>query len=183
MILVGVTGYKRSGKDSIAHFLERDWGFQRYALADPIKVIAMDVFDLTAAQVEGINYDREQVLPDWDFSVRHALQRIGTELGRELHEDTWVRYLMRRLEHDQPDRAVISDVRFLNEAVALKEAGAHIWRVHRPGIECSDSHASEQFIDKIPADTEIFNSSTLGTLEALVSRYARGVVPKAFEDA
>lgn len=53
MNLIGICGRARSGKDTIANILVKEFGFTRVALADPIKRAARDFFDLTWEQCWG----------------------------------------------------------------------------------------------------------------------------------
>lgn len=172
MRIIGLTGKKRSGKDTVGQMLRATFGFESYALAGPVKQIGMSVYGLTRRQVDGLDgYDREEVLPEWGCSVRHILQRIGTELGREIHEDTWVRKMVARFEQLEGGDCVgvvVTDVRFPNEAEAIRAAGGEVWRISRPSVESSgDTHASETSIDLIRPDWLIHNT---GTLEDLAVR-------------
>jgi hypothetical protein len=45
-MLIGISGIKRSGKDTIANVLIKDFGFKKIAFADKLKDICARVFDL-----------------------------------------------------------------------------------------------------------------------------------------
>lgn len=168
-MIIGLCGHKRTGKDTIAAILVENHGFEQIALADPIKEIAMLMFGWDFHMVYGIEYDREQIIPAWGFSVRHALERIGTELGRELHSEVWIRKALRRAENSTKQGVVISDVRFHNEVKAIRDVYGIIWKVERPGFEGDAAHASEMEIDDIRGDRTIVNDGTLLDLKAKVS--------------
>lgn len=53
MNIVGVTGQAGSGKDEIANHLVKKHGFQKLALADPIKRLGLNVFEFDAIQLWG----------------------------------------------------------------------------------------------------------------------------------
>jgi hypothetical protein len=53
MNLIGLTGYARSGKDTVADILVRNHGWAKIALADPIKRICQDVFCFSESQLWG----------------------------------------------------------------------------------------------------------------------------------
>ncbi len=101
--------------------------------------------------------------PDDEFYLtpRHALQQIGTEVGRAIDSDVWVRYTMNVAERllgsegrrsynrtkgvfDNRDSSgrlfrcevkgvVISDCRFKNEFAVIRKAGGQLVRINRPG--------------------------------------------------
>ncbi|MEU3050904.1 hypothetical protein ABZ705_31150 [Streptomyces sp. NPDC006984] len=94
--------------------------------------------------------------------VRQMLQRLGTEGGRAiLGEDVWVDALFRDYEiWDRP--TVITDVRFPNEAQAIKRRGGLVVQVVRPGVNpIQDSaHISERALDGWTFDAQLVNDGT-----------------------
>ncbi len=119
-MILGITGYKRHGKDSVC---EAVCAFEprarRIALADPLKAIAREVYGLSVEQTDG---DLKESLDErWGLSARQIMQRLGTEVARSIHADTWVRYLLAQItKHPQNTLWVVPDVRFMNEALALR---------------------------------------------------------------
>ncbi|EJT0117324.1 hypothetical protein NVX19_003600 [Salmonella enterica] len=56
------------------------------------------------------------------ISPRKMLQLVGTELGRQLvHERIWLIILEQSIAKDDPDVAVVTDVRFPNEGELIRE--------------------------------------------------------------
>lgn len=189
MTIIGVCGRKRHGKDTVGAFLTREHGYQRIAFADPIKRIAMDIYGLTYDQCYG---DLKEVEDErWGTTPRFIMQHLGTEMGRTIHEDTWVRYAFATIERSRAGEAVdifdesargfvrktfapdtnwvITDVRFLNEAAAVENGGGQVWKVIRPGMKGdSDTHASEVGVDLIKPTLTIPNDGTLEDLYAHV---------------
>jgi dephospho-CoA kinase len=55
-MIIGLTGYARTGKDTVASVLVKDFGFERIAFADPIREL---LYELNP-KVNGI-YLREMV--------------------------------------------------------------------------------------------------------------------------
>lgn len=156
----------RSGKGAIGEILARE-GWIQMGFADPVKQMAMELFNLTVDQVYGYNgYDRERELPEWGMSVRQILQQLGTEVGRSIHPDVWIRHAIRRwtprLERGQD--VVVSDLRFVNEAKAVHWDGGKVWGVGRPGYVALTDHASERDYPKIPKDHVIVNDGDLSAL-------------------
>jgi hypothetical protein len=93
------------------------------------------------------------VLPSWvvaeDGKPRTILQWWGTDYRRAQDVNYWVRQLMERLNREQPDVALITDVRFPNEVDAIHRAGGLVVKVTRttaPDIVVP-GHASEDSLD------------------------------------
>jgi len=95
--IIGICGQKRHGKDTVGSMLQGEQRGTPIAFADPIKRIAMDLYGFSYAQC----YGDEKEIPDprWDgLTARHALQQIGTEMGRSIHPETWIRYCLKTIE-------------------------------------------------------------------------------------
>ncbi|HEY0819773.1 MAG TPA: hypothetical protein VGD46_13400 [Rhizobacter sp.] len=163
VIVVGLTGLARSGKDTAASVLVEEFGFRRLAFADALKEGCAAMLGLPLHRMyEG---DRESILPEWGFSIRDFLQRMGTECVRtQFGADFWIKAVCQRIASKVEQgnlRFVISDARFDNEAQwVLSHATSHVVRVVRPGIAKMD-HASERGI----SDTLV--TATLGNTEGL----------------
>ena len=177
--LLGITGLKGSGKDTAAAHLEARYGWSRCAFADKLKTIATDLWDLSREQVHGSIEAKETHDERWGTTPRQLLQVLGTEVARQGHPETWIRYLLRRLASDrisaewgvEPVRGwATSDCRFPNEADAIRKHGGRILRVVRPGFDTgvANGHASEFSILAIKADYVVVNEGTLSDLYAAV---------------
>jgi hypothetical protein len=105
------------------------------------------------------------------LTPRWVLQYVGTELMRDgFHEDMWVGALQRRVMCSDADM-VIADVRFPNEASAVRDAGGIIVRVTRPGAAHTLAHSTETALDDFQADRVILNDATLEELHAQVDAF------------
>jgi len=183
-MIIGISGQARHGKDTIADYLVKNYGFQKMSLAQPLKEICRTIFSFNDEQLYGDQ--KESVDPRWGITPRHCLQFIGTELFRqqigqllpEIGDDIWVYCLCERLKtlfQEKPDtKVVICDVRFKNEYQALNnlEIPFHSIRVNNPHVEgTASTHTSEQ-ID-LPYDHYIENSGTIlelyGKVDELIS--------------
>ena len=123
----------------------------------------------------------EQVVPDFvprdyhtlvhwfELSPRIMLQQLGTEWGRGIDKDIWVKAALRKA-HTLP-KCVITDVRFFNELDLVKKAGGKLVRIHREETDDnaallgSGNHQSEMeltmFTDDM-FDAVINNNQSLG---------------------
>lgn len=110
------------------------------------------------------------------MTVRDFLQKLGTDALRNgLHPNVWVNALMAdytRVEYNDDEQGeypnwIITDVRFDNEAIAIKNKGGIIIRVDRAGVEPINNHPSEIGLDNWNFDYKIVNSSDI--VDLLVS--------------
>lgn len=152
---VALVGPKGTGKTTFANVLAKDFGFTPMSLADPIK------FSLMVCLNEFL---RDQGLPpllslaalrDNKDAFRLGMQWLGTDIVRNLcnRPDHWIDILTARIDSsiqwaDDEYRLhgiVVDDVRFLNEAAALKQKGFLLVRLRRPHgpSGMADSHESE----------------------------------------
>lgn len=156
MTLIGIAGAKRSGKDTLANGLSMALGVPRESFAGPLREFVARITGMTLAQLE---FDKELAL-DWLDGVtpRSMMQTVGTEWGRQMvHPDLWVRSLLARIP---PQGAIISDVRFDNEASAILDRGGMVLRVLRPGLATGDAHISEIPVSDHLVTAELVNSRT-----------------------
>jgi hypothetical protein len=140
-MLIGLTGLKQSGKSTAAEFLADRFAFEHTSFAAPMRRFTMDVLGMNELQLEVM---KEQPLDLLDRLVtpRQFMQRLGTEFGREMiHPDLWVRSCINRINTKRP--TVVSDVRFDNEAHAIKALGGKIVQIRRRGQQNLDLHPSE----------------------------------------
>lgn len=180
-LLIGLTGLAGAGKDTVADRLCSAHGFERHAFAEPIRDMLTAL--LTSA---GIDYDylferdlKELPVPHLGVSGRRLMQTLGTEWGRMVDPDLWVRHAALSLGlHDLPrsapihDRIVITDVRFPNEAAWIESLGGRVIRVTRQAPAVA-AHESEQHITQLPCTLAIDNTGTLADLHEQVDGLAR----------
>lgn len=86
-------------------------------------------------------------------SPREVLQYVGTEYVRSVQNDYWYASLLARTVN--APLALVPDLRFQNEAKAIRSVGGKVLRVVRKGIESKDSHASEVEMGLIEPDVTL----------------------------
>ncbi|UDL14631.1 deoxynucleoside monophosphate kinase [Arthrobacter phage KeAlii] len=180
--LVGLIGKKRTGKDTFAAVLVEHHGYERVALADPLREAAlaldpiMGTFPLNS---EGIVRVREWRLSDviaelgWEKAkdyvpeVRRTLQRLGTESIRSLDDRFWIRTAFERINalREAGVPVVVTDVRYPNEADAIRDAGGYLTRITRDLPSDGDSHASENALDDYRENLRVPNNGSKADLE------------------
>ncbi|MDT3698601.1 MAG: hypothetical protein RO469_04165 [Thermincola sp.] len=112
-VKLALTGKMRSGKDTIAEYLIRQYNFKRFAFGDGIRKVCSEMFPEIVAQGK----------PRWLY------QGIGQDL-RKYDPDVWVKWLFREMERNPYPWIVVTDLRQPNENDALVEAGFIIIKVH-----------------------------------------------------
>ena len=176
---IGLVGRARSGKDTVAHHLVENYAHTRVAFADRMRdavealnpTIRLDVDGLqwTCPLSDGLKMYGWEGLKQYSPDVRGYLQRMGTEVGRDMFgEDFWVEQALRVAT--AYEQVVFSDVRYPNEAERIRKEGGVLWRVEREGIEKSNEHTSESLIETIDVDAVIKNNGTLENLFAKVDK-------------
>jgi hypothetical protein len=166
-MIIGLSGYARSGKDEVAKILVEEYGYTRAAFADKIREFLYE----TNPQIGG---NRLQHLIDtygWDVAksqpeVRHLLQSIGVGARKIFGEEFWIHQALKDL--NSKDNIVISDVRFTNEAECINQRDGQLWRIKRPGVQPVNSHISEHDMEGYPVDKILKNEGTLEDLRTLV---------------
>ena len=170
--LIGLTGYARSGKSTVAAILRQAHAFHEISFAEPIRDFTRQLLGYSFAELEA----NKETPIDWLDGVtpRRMMQTLGTEWGRQMiHPEIWVRVAIQEAKACMVEGGsdiVISDVRFPNEAAAIREAGGVIWRVYRTETEPKpgqELHPSEAHVSEIEFDGFISN---LSTLEHLMKR-------------
>ena len=165
--MIGITGRARSGKDTLADYLVKEYGFTRYAFADPMKDCLAQIPGWDHRHMHGDLKD--QVDPYYNVTPRHAMQRLGTECFRTLNPDFWIKVAERILDPYNEAPVVISDVRFENEAQFVRRRGLLI-HLRRPQAQADAQHQSEQGVFRIADDVLIENNGTVNQLYEDVDR-------------
>lgn len=166
--IIGLTGAARSGKDTAAGFLVAARGYERIAFADALRNMVMAGFGIEPEDMDGDAKEREI---EWlGASPRFLLQTLGTEWGREhLGPDVWVKVAWRAMMESGAKRVVFTDVRFNNEAQAIRNSGGVVVRITRPSIGAVvREHVSESGIHERYVSHEIVNGGTLAELREAI---------------
>lgn len=176
LVVVGVVGPARSGKDTVARILELHGGFTRIALADPIK----DIFD----RLGGPGRETYKELGGFQaLTIRRAWQLLGTESREEIGRPLlWVDVALATIRYAEAHHArrrarfVIPDVRYAHEVLRLSEGVEAMggtfetWRADRPGLTgvAESDHSSETEHTFIVPSVVIPNAGTIADLDRIV---------------
>lgn len=190
-MIIGLTGKKQAGKDTVADYLVENYGFTKIGFADQLYEAVCVLFDITREQADRWKVDGASVY--WAYkhqwpsvtltnplSMREILQRFGTEVGREVFgEHFWVERFIERYFDKLSEEAfgqakfVVRDVRFNNEALALNELGADIWHVSRPDTDDGDTHESELGIHEGHIKGWLHNDTTIDEFHTMLKDWMK----------
>jgi dephospho-CoA kinase len=169
-MIIGLSGYAQTGKDTVAKHLIDSYGYRRVAFADPIRealyrlnpLVEVGEFNSVhlKSAVDGMGWEEvKKISPE----TRRLLQVLGTEVGRQMFgEDFWVNQSIRSV--GKFDKVVFTDVRYPNEYKSIKQRDGVIIRVVKPGTKAVNSHSSESALDSFVFDFTIENDGSLEEL-------------------
>lgn len=104
-------------------------------------------------------------------SPRQIMQWWGTEYRRRQNPDFWASALANRIKvriETGVWRFVISDLRFPNEAAAIRQLGGQVWQIQRPGFGTTTGHSSDVDGSALRPDVVLINSRDVPHLQRLV---------------
>ncbi len=182
------TGLKRSGKDTCADYLVENYGFQKYALASPMKEIAKIIFGWEDKDMQGDK--KEYVWDKYGFSPREFLQLFGTELmqhkmcelspkfkeavGRNIWVSRFIDLYYKETHKEKPQNLVISDLRFPHEQAyinkCITKSPAVYIRVERDTDVPPDTHSSEASVAVIDTNYTVTNNGSIDSLYMQLDR-------------
>jgi hypothetical protein len=131
MILLGISAKRRGGKTTLADILADEYGWKHYSLARELKALAMEHFGLTPEQTDGPF--KEFIDLRFNKTPREILIAMGG-FYRSIDKDYWVKRVKKAIlatPQAQTQKAVISDVRFINEADWIKSHSGYVIRLER----------------------------------------------------
>jgi len=176
-MIIGISGYQSSGKDTVADYLVKEYGFVKLSFASALKDIVAIIFGWSREKLEGLTVEdrkwREEIDEKWAKTLsipiltpRYVLQHLGTEVFRNhFHPDIWTKIIENQLFLYR--NVVISDCRFVNEIEMIKNNGGQIIQVHRDSlgvIENANMHRSESEWIHCHCDWIIKNDGTIEEL-------------------
>lgn len=140
MLIIGLIGQKRVGKDTVADLfteLMNNRLLHRFALADPIKDIARIMFNFDENQL--YDTDKDNLDENWGIKPRDFFEKFGTDImqfdiykylpGLETkipQREFWVQLLLKKIKkilissENQPI-VIITDIRGTHELLAIKK--------------------------------------------------------------
>jgi hypothetical protein len=133
--VVGITGAARSGKDELARAIIRNYsGAERFAFSDSVAAIARARYFMGTRDA-------------W------LLQEIGTLYRSTRGTEVWLRCLYGAIADRRPRLAVVTGIRYPEEANMIRQMGGRLVAVVRPNAppltDRDPSHESEAHIKEL----------------------------------
>lgn len=192
MILIGISGKKGSGKNTIATFIEQ--AVKEYCKdIDVIPVVTLAFADPLKDEVCKACGVTRDYLEQNKSNFRLILQGWGTEFRRRLQDDNyWIKQWLKAATKISDDTVLlVPDCRFKNEYNTIKDCGGLMWRVERVYSELAkqhsdvvlnsnDNHPSETELDNYKFDETINNNHTLNSLEFIVKEKTNSILKKYY---
>ena len=164
-MIIGLAGAARAGKDTVAGMLRRH-GFTALGFADPLYDAMNAMFGWAREFIEA---HKEEPVGPGGKSPRFLMQTLGTEWGRDMVTSTlWIDLWKQRASKIRR-RIAVTNVRFENEALAIRDMGGIVVRVVRPAAPAVRAHVSEAGVPDDLVSWEIVNDSTIEALERNVA--------------
>lgn len=193
-MIIGFTGKIGAGKDTAGAYLVDKYGFTRISFAEKLKQSAAACLGINPgawehlknnpnAYVEIHVFDKPDSFSGTEVAsvtVREFLQNYGTEAHRDIFgDDFWVDQGLAGVSYYND--YVVTDVRFQNEAEAIRDRGGIVLQINR-NTDSSDTHASEAGIPDYLLDGKIANIGSKEQLyvllDALIDRV--NLAPKPY---
>ena len=193
--IVGIGGKLASGKDAVSDHLVEKHGWAKMgmsdALADALFTLnpQIETRDESAPRkffgliplrkktttgvvryktiLAQLGYVKAKEIPE----VRRLLQKLGTEVGRNMISDSvWTDIMERKVKELAATGVpgiIVTGIRFPNELESISEnLEGELWWVSRPSLAegVNSGHASETSVDAADFDRTIINNGTLEDL-------------------
>lgn len=184
MKVLGISGKRGTGKSLLADYLQRNHGFMRVSLANPLKEMCKREYGLTDDQVYGSLKESPTQYRRTDgsfFTPRDIMIREGC-LKRSINPDFWlekvyftINVYSKHISH-AVDKFVIDDIRFKNEVNWLStKLNAKFARIERKSAlniyKAAMDDLSESELDTV-GDWDFFLSSTKNKTPKDLERFA-----------
>jgi hypothetical protein len=162
-LIVAISGYAQTGKDTAGAMMGELAGFERIAFADALKNVALASRRDLRHAVQGAGWEAvKREHPD----ARIFLQNLGAAVRDHVSEDAWITAALNKARPG--GRYAITDCRYENEAQAVKARGGYVIRVERPGTAPANAHVSETQLDGWDFDATLRNTGSLADLKSRV---------------
>lgn len=173
-MIIGLTGYKSSGKSLCANYLCEKYNAHELAFADPLKKICSELYNvpldnfydakLKEVKIDELNTTPRQLMQIIGMKIRE----VGDDIPDILVKNPWIFKVKNEIiklnkMHKGRIPIVISDVRFKDEFDMIKSLNGIIVRITRPtkDIPSIDNHISETSMRSLVPDCLLCNISSI----------------------
>ena len=171
-MLIGLCGYARSGKDSVADCMK---GFKKLAFATALKREVQRMLDVSSEKGGSVVDDKDKA------KYRPMLVAWG-QIKRSIKPDYWIRKLATTYNRICAEDIVITDVRYKNEIDWIHQMNGIVIMIARPGVGPANDEEKRSFgeildSDKTGIDYTIVNDGSLADLKlktkALMNKFLK----------
>jgi hypothetical protein len=164
-MIIGLYGYSRAGKDTVARILVENHGFEQRNMAGPIREILLRIdpyvldedntYFTLSSQVEEFGWDNVKA---WYPESVEMMINLGQAM-RDIDPDIWLNACI-----GQPYKnLVIADVRQPNEADFIYNHEGVLWNIRS---ERAQKRGMDGILDDYYFEYKIDNNGTIEELEA-----------------
>lgn len=143
-MIIGLCGYKGTGKTTAAEYLEKEYGFQRVNFKDGLVAEIKKNFPILLDELQQ-HYSYSSIADLFQNKpplMRALMQEYGTDVRRHDDQDYWVKQWLNKVD-EVGGNIVTDDVRFFNELTALTKHDGVLIRITRPDVITGGRHQSE----------------------------------------
>lgn len=114
-----------SGKTTASNYLVERYGAAKFTFAQPLKELAMHLFEFTREQVYGDALAKETIDPRYGVTPRVFMQRLGAGAREYIDPNIWINGCFHRIMGEFHygaagyDLYTLDDVRHVNEVNAI----------------------------------------------------------------
>lgn len=157
-MIIGLSGPKGCGKDTIYKVIKTLCDCHKIAFADPIRDMTSKILNISDNDIDV--FKRTEVTLSFGDKViktqgRHIYREIGMCM-RSFDCNQFINYVRNTINSDKESLWIITDVRFQNEVDFIHSQNGKIILIEREGYEY-DNHPSEQMITQY--DYKISNTT------------------------
>jgi ABC-type phosphate transport system ATPase subunit len=143
-VIIGLIGLAGSGKTTSAEYLMEKYGFSKINFKDGLIKELKDNFPDLIEEIANSHRMRvDQLFDEKPPLMRTLMQNYGTELMRKIDPQHWINIWVKSISNSRAESIVVDDVRFMNEADAIKLQGGYLIKLNRPDLSPKTNHASE----------------------------------------
>lgn len=204
--IICLSGWKGSGKDTVAEYLHKEYGYQKLSFAKALKDYVSMYYNLPRSYMDD-GKEKERPLMQYpvigtdSFSATiqellkselvsgywtpRAILILEGSIKRAVHPNFWVSKIINHILTSRIPKVVITDMRYKSEADSVKSLFLHkadwsldFWRISRhTSVDTLDP--SERDLDNYRFDVRLSNNATPADLYKLVDLRIRGfqVIP------
>lgn len=194
-LVLALSGWKGSGKSTVADYLSSEYGFTQVSFASRLKDMVSEAYNVdrelfdspTKKEMPLVQYP---VIPSDATTIQmhkllqaelssgywtpRALCILEGSMRRAVHSNYWVRLVLQEMNRNPGGRYVITDMRYKTEAdtVRLFYPNSPIIRINRfDNISTQDP--SERDMDDYPFDIQLDNRGTHEQLHSQLDNLMR----------